>query len=100
MRWCDDYVEWYNHIHHHSSLEGFTPEQVFTGQYVDIVQVRQAALDTAFTMHPERFSRGRPLVKLPPREVAINPIPDDAEPSIVDQGVNFPTLQRAILKAI
>ncbi|WP_179888130.1 DDE-type integrase/transposase/recombinase [Marinobacter sp. LV10R520-4] len=100
MRWCNDYVEWYNHVHHHSSLEGFTPAQVFTGQYVDIARVRQGALNEAFAAHPERFSQGRPLVKLPPQEVTINPIPDDAEPSIAEQGVNFPTLQRAILKAI
>ena len=100
MRWCNDYVEWYNHVHHHSSLEGFTPAQVFTGQYEAIARVRQDALNEAFAIHPERFSRGRPLVKLPPREVAINPIPDDAEPSIAEQGVNFPTLPRAILKAI
>jgi len=100
MRWCNDYVEWYNHKHHHSSLEGFTPEQVFTGQYVDIARVRQRALDDAFAMHPERFGRGRPIVKLPPRKVAINPIPDNAEPSIAEQGVNFPTLQRVLQKAI
>ena len=100
MRWCNDYAEWYNHVHHHSSLEGFTPAQVFTGQYVDIARVRQGALNDAFAAHPERFSQGRPLVKLPPREVAINPIPDDAEPSVAEQGVNFPTLPRAILKAI
>jgi len=73
---------------------------VFTGQYVDIARVRQDALNEAFAIHPERFSRGRPLVKLPPQEVAINPIPDDAEPSVAEQGVNFPTLQRAIRKAI
>jgi putative transposase len=100
MRWCNDYVEWYNHKHHHSSLEGFTPEQVFTGRYVDIARVRQRALDDAFAMHPERFSRGCPTVKLPPRNVAINPIPDDAELSIAEQGVNFPTLQRVLQKAI
>ena len=93
-------MEWYNHTHHHSSLEGFTPEQVFTGRYVDIARVRQGALNEAFAEHPERFIQGRPLAKLPPQEVTINPIPDDAEPSIIEQGVNFPTLQRAILKAI
>ena len=56
MRWCNDYVEWYNHMHHHSSLEGFTPAQVFTGRYLDIARVRQEALNEAFTMHPERFN--------------------------------------------
>ena len=70
------------------------------GRYLDIARVRHEALNEAFAAHPERFSRGRPLVKLPPREVAINPIPDNAEPSVAEQGVNFPTLQRAILKAI
>jgi putative transposase len=50
MRWYNDYVEWYNHVHHHSSLEGFTPEQVFTGRYLDIARVRQAALNEAFTV--------------------------------------------------
>jgi putative transposase len=54
MRWCNDYVEWYNHMHHHSSLEGFTPAQVFTGRYVDIARVRQEALNEAFAAHPER----------------------------------------------
>jgi hypothetical protein len=38
------------------------------------------------------FKRGIPVI--------CNPIPDDAELSIAEQGVNFPTLQRAILKAI
>jgi hypothetical protein len=50
MRWCNDYVERYNHVHHHISLEGFTPEQVFTGRYLDIARVRQAALNEAFIM--------------------------------------------------
>jgi len=44
MRWCNDYVEWYNQMHHHSSLEGFTPAQVFTGRYLDIARVRHEAL--------------------------------------------------------
>ena len=76
------------------------PAQVFTGQYKNIARVRQGALNEAFAAHPERFSRERPLVKLPPREVAINPIPDDAEPSVAEQEVNFPKLPRAILEAI
>lgn len=28
------------------------------------------------------------------------PIEDDAEPSVTEQGVNFPTLKKAILKTI
>jgi putative transposase len=87
-------------MHHHSSLERFTSVQMFMSRYVDAARGRQEAPNQAFTIHPERFSRGRPLVKLPPQDVAINPIPDNAEPSVAEQGVNFPTLQRLILKAI
>lgn len=43
MRWCEDYVQWHNHRHEHSSLAGFTPHQVFSGEYVQIDHVRQSA---------------------------------------------------------
>jgi len=96
--WCSDYVDWYNNRHHHSSLEGFTPSQVFTGQYVEIAATRQAALDRAYAKHPKRFTQGPPVVKLPAQEVFINPIPVDADKSVIDKGVNFPTLARVIRK--
>jgi len=100
MRWCDDYVQWYNHDHHHSNLAGFTPHQVFMGEYVEIARVRQSALDRMYACHPERFSKGRPVVSYPANEVCINPIPDDADQAVVEKGVNFPTLQRVITKAM
>ena len=31
--------------HHHNALAGFTPQQVFTVEYVEVAKVRQAALD-------------------------------------------------------
>lgn len=98
QRWCNDYVDWYNESHHHSSLEGFTPEQVFTGEYQNIVKMRQAALDKAYNKNPERFSKGRPTAKPPPQTVTINPIPEDADSSIIERGVNFPTLERVLQK--
>lgn len=98
MLWCEDYVLWYNHHHHHSSLAGFTPHQVFSGEYLEVASIRQVALDSAYSRHPERFSKGRPAVGMPPQEVFINPIPNDAEPTIIEKGVNFPTLQRVIEK--
>ncbi len=98
MVWCNDYVDWYNHKHHHSSLEGFTPAQVFTAEHLAITKRRQEALDKAFARHPKRFRAGRPVSKLPPREVYINPIPVDAEPTVVEKGVDFSTLNRAIQK--
>lgn len=100
MRWCEDYVHWYNHGHHHSSLAGFTPHQVFSGEYQDIARVRQTALDEMYDRHPERFSKGRPITSMPPLEVYINPVPEDANQATIEKGVNFPTLQRVIEKAI
>lgn len=100
MRWCEDYVQWYNHVHHHSGLNGFTPHQVFSGDYRDIAKTKQAALDGVYHRHPERFTKGRPVVQMPPSEVCINPVPADAGPAIHERGVNFPTLNRAIEKQL
>jgi hypothetical protein len=61
-----------------------------------IAIVRQRALDEAYARHPERFSKGRPVVKMPPAEVSINPVPADADQATIEKGVNFPTLQRVI----
>ena len=98
MRWCEDYVQWYNHQHHHSSLAGFTPHQVFSGEYQSLAKTKQAALDEMYSRHPERFTRGRPIAQMPPSEVCINPVPEDADQATVEKGVNFPTLKRAIEK--
>ncbi len=66
QQWYSAYVDWYNLQHHHIGLAGFTPEQVFTGRYHDIAEFRQQALDDSFEAHPERFTRGRPKVAMPP----------------------------------
>ncbi len=87
--WCADYVDWYNHRHHHSALAGFTPMQVFTGQCSVLAQQRQAALDAVFLKHPERFSKGRPNVAMPPRAVFINPVVELADEANLG-GVQFP----------
>lgn len=100
QRWCEDYVAWYNASHHHSSLGGFTPEQVFTGDYIDLSIIRQNALDQAYQVHSERFMKGRPKVSMPPAVVSINPIPDDAERYILEKGVNFPTLPSVVQNII
>ena len=94
-RWCKSYFDWYNVEHHHSGLAGFTPEQVFTGRYQDVAKQKQRALDERYQRNPERFVRGRPLVPMPPRTVAINPVVPTEEGTIVDTRVNFPTLTAA-----
>ena len=88
----------YNHDHHHSSLGGFTPFQVFSGDYIELAETKQSALDAMYERHPERFSQGRPNVQMPATEVFINPVPADADQATIEKGVNFPTLQRVIEK--
>ena len=56
---------------------------------------KQRALDDRYQRNPERFVRGRPLVPMPPRTVAINPVVPTEEGTVVDARVNFPTLTAA-----
>jgi transposase InsO family protein len=72
--WLQRFFDWYAEHHHHSGLALFTPGDVFHGRVETIAIVRQAALDTGFAAHPERFPNGPPVVALPPARVAINPI--------------------------
>ena len=94
-RWCHDYFQWYNRQHHHSGLAGFTPEQVFTGAHHEVAKQKQRALDAQYRSNPQRFVLGRPMVPMPPRKVAINPIQQAEDGKIVDDRVNFPTLTAA-----
>ncbi len=88
------YVGWYNNEHHHSGLSGFTPEQVFTGRFVELADVKQQALDERYLLTPERFVTGPPVVRMPPKKVVINPYtPEELEAGVVPV-VNFPTLTR------
>lgn len=34
--WCEEYYDWYNFKHHHSGLNGYTPERVLTGRYHEV----------------------------------------------------------------
>lgn len=94
--YCSDYYQWANFSHHHSGLNGYTPEQVFTGSYQQVTVTKQQALDKRYALNPERFVKGRSMmVKMPPAEVAINPISaEDIAEGAVD-AVNFPTLHAA-----
>lgn len=93
--WTQEYVQWYNTEHHHSGLAGYTPEQVFTGSHHKIAQTKQHSLDIGYQKHPERFTKGRPIVPMPPKSVAINPVKVNDDGEMVDDRVNFPTLTAA-----
>ena len=94
-RWCEGYFDWYNFEHHHSGLAGFTTDQVFTGCYHEVARQKQQTLDGRYESHPERFVRGRPTVAMPPETVAINPVVESGEHSMIEERVNFPTLTAA-----
>ena len=72
--WFTEFFDWYAHRHRHSGLALFTPADVFFGRAPILAEARQRALDGAYRDHPQRFVQGRPLVRLPPPRVAINPI--------------------------
>lgn len=78
--WAADFFTWYNRDHHHHGIALFTPETLFFGRLESAAAKRQTVLDAAYAAHPERFLRGRPVVKLPPRTVAINPVAPELEP--------------------
>ncbi len=86
-RWFAEFFDWYANRHRHSGLALFTPADVFFGRVQALAAQRQRALDEAYAAHAERFVRGRPLVRLPPAKVAINPI---------DPGAPTQTVQDAL----
>ena len=92
--WCESYFQWYNFEHHHTGLAGYTPEQVFTGRYREVAQIKQLALEARFAQHPERFVAGAPSAALPPARVAINPVTPEQIAAGATTEVNFPTLPR------
>ena len=56
--WVADFVNWYNHEHHHSGLNFLTPEQRRSGEGDKILANRHAVYEAAKAAHPERW-KGR-----------------------------------------
>jgi len=88
--WCAEYVKWYNEVHYHTELGLYTPEQVFTGQHVQIAQQRNEVLAAAYQRHPERFLAGLPKAAVPPAVVEINPLSREAIELGANEVVNVP----------
>ena len=73
---CQGFFRWYNQEHRHSGLGLLTPAMVHYGQAASVLQQRQAVLDVAYQLHPERFVRNAPKPPALPSEVWINkPVP-------------------------
>jgi putative transposase len=71
--WMRAFVQWYNQEHRHSGIGLLTPATVHHGQAPAVIGARQQVLQTAYTLHPERFVRGAPNAPVLPPAVWINP---------------------------
>lgn len=71
--WGQVFFHWYNHEHHHTGLGLLTPATVHHGHTAIVLGVRQAVLQQAYAIHPERFVKGTPAPLEPPTAVWINP---------------------------
>ena len=67
--WAEDFFDWYNHHHRHSSLGLMTPSMVHYGKAERVRAQRQQVLEAAYRAHPERFVRG--VSSLPPLQEAV-----------------------------
>ncbi|WP_156254281.1 IS3 family transposase [Pseudactinotalea terrae] len=75
--WATHFVDWYNHQHHHSALEGHTPASLHDGTWIQTHHRRVTTMGHLYQAHPERF-RARPVIHTPMAQVAINhPTTDD-----------------------
>jgi putative transposase len=70
---CASFFDWYNNDHRHSGIAMLTPHDLHHGLADKRTAQRAAVLAAAHRAHPERFVRGAPAPKSPPREVWINP---------------------------
>ena len=69
---CQGFFRWYNQEHRHSGLGLLTPAMVHYGEAESLLRQRQAVLDVAYQLHPERFVRSAPTPPQLPSEVWIN----------------------------
>ena len=83
LAFCDTFMHWYNHEHHHWGLGLLTPAVVHTGEAEQALAARQVALSAAYSAHPERFVHGAPQPLHLPSEVWINPPSDGVEPRLL-----------------
>lgn len=55
--WAATFIGFYNGEHRHSGIGYYTPASVHYGTWTDLRGARQATLDRAHALHPERFTR-------------------------------------------
>jgi putative transposase len=71
-KYLDSWINWYNYEHQHKGLNLHTPASVQFNSVEEVISKRQCLMDLAYANNPERFPKGRPLVKANPSVVGIN----------------------------
>ena len=66
------FFHWYNEEHHHSGISLLTPSVLHHGLAPRIIEKRQAVLDAAYIVHPQRFVKRPPKSHPAPTTVWIN----------------------------
>ncbi len=77
---CQSFFAWYNTMHRHSGIGYMTPHCVHHGRAHAMLVTRQATLDAAFLMHPNRFKNKKPQPHALPTAAWINPPPQEEHP--------------------
>lgn len=72
-KWMQEFVNWYNNIHHHSALAMMTPADVYFGRTKIRQNARQMLMNDAYQRNPERFTHGVSIARQPPAQVWLNP---------------------------
>lgn len=67
-----EFFHWYNEHHRHSGISLLTPSALHHGQAPVIIERRQAVLDAAYRLRPERFVNQPPKSHPAPTQVWIN----------------------------
>jgi len=71
-KWVNEFVQWYNDQHHHSSIQFVTPNQRHAGEDKEILEKRKAVYKAAKERNPKRWS-GEIRDWNPVTEVWLNP---------------------------
>ena len=75
------FFAWYNTMHRHSGIGYMTPHSMHHGHADAMLATRQANLDAAFLVHPNRFKHKRPQPHALPTAAWINPPPQETPPT-------------------
>lgn len=55
--WVADFVNWYNNVHRHTSINYVTPSQRHSGEDIKILAIRREVFKKARNEHPSRWPR-------------------------------------------